>query len=194
MKNIYHNFSVVFVLGWIFLSACTTPPTDEMNKAQDAVIRAENDADAVNYAPNTLIHARDALVRMQNEADAKRYDAAKNFAAEAISSAEKAIADGKTGVERARAEATNLLNSLQGTIEETQSTVNAARDVPNLQVDFDSIFRDMDLARIVHDEAWLSLRAADYRDTITKGQTVRSLLSDINARINEAAQDTFRKQ
>jgi hypothetical protein len=191
MKKICKRLLIVIAFGF---AACTAPPTEEMNRAHDAVIRAENDADAVTYAGNTLIRARDALVRMQDEADAKRYEEAKKYAAEAISNAEKAIADGKSGAERAREEATAVLNSLQGLIAETLSAINSARDVPNLQTDFDSITRNMDLARMNNDEAWSSFRADNFSDAIAKGHTVRSTLAEINSRLNVAAQDTIRKQ
>jgi hypothetical protein len=52
----------------------------------------------------------------------------------------------------------------------------------------------MDKARGIYDEARQSLQAGNNPDAVAKGQTVRSLLSDINTRINEAAIATSRKQ
>ena len=193
MKKIFITFSVVFIIGMTFAS-CSTPPTEEMQRAQDAVIRAESDADAVVHSGNTLVRARDALDRMHSEAEAKRYDAAKNYDAEAISDAEKAIADGKTGAARASDEAANLINSLAGPLAETAAALNAARSVEGIQLDFDSLSRDMSLAQSTYDEAWQSFNADNYRDAIEKGQAVRSMLSDINAKITDAAIVTSRKQ
>ena len=184
---------LILVLALIF-AACARPPTEEMNRAHDAVIRAENDADTVAFAGNTLVRARDALVRMESEADAKRYDAAKNFAAEAVSAAERAVADGRAGALRARDEATNLINSLQGPLAETSSALNAARQVSNINLDFDALSEDLDSARRGYDDARQSLAANDYRDAINSGQNVRSLLAQINASINEATQAAARKQ
>ena len=193
MKMFKSIFPAIIVFGLI-LAACAMPPTEEMNRAQDAVIRAENDADAVKYAGNTLIRASDALTRMQSEADAKRYDAAKNYAAEAITNAERAIADGKTGAARAKDEATLLLNSLPGPLAETASALSAARQVKNINLDFEALSGDLDSARRTYGEAQQNLAANNYRDAIIKGQSVRSALSDINARISEAAVETSRKQ
>ncbi|MDR0497869.1 MAG: DUF4398 domain-containing protein [Treponema sp.] len=190
MKKI--SLGAVILLG-LALNACTAPPVDDMNRARDAVIRAENDADAVAYAPNTLVRARDALVRMESEADAKRYDAAKNFAAEAISNAEKAIADGKTGLERAREEASRLINSLRDLLAETSAAINAVRE-NNMQLDFNALSRDLDTARRTYDEALQSFQANNFLDAIDKAQTVRSLLSSINVRMTETAQAESRKQ
>jgi len=183
---------VILIIGLIF-SACARPPTEEMDKAKDAVIRAENDADAVTYAGNTLILARDALARMQSEADAKRYDAAKNYAAEAINAAEKAIADGKTGAVRARDEATNLVNSLSGSLAETSSSLDTARQQKNLNLNFDALSGDLESARRSYDRSRQSLAANNYKEAISDGQNARSLLAGINARLTEAAQATSRK-
>jgi len=193
MKKFTIIFAAIFVFGLIFV-ACAKPPTEEMNKAQDAVTRAENDANAVTYAGNTLIQARDALTRMQSEANAKRYDAAKNFAAEAVAAAEKAIADGKTGAARAKDEATNLVNSLSGSLDETSKALDAARNVKNLKLDVDSLSGDLDSARQTYDHARQNLAANNYKDAVTDGQNVRSALAAINAKLTEAAQATSRKQ
>ena len=193
MKKIIFTLKVVLILG-IALTACSTPPTEEMQRAQDAVIRAESDPEAVAYGGNALIRARDALTRMQSEADAKRYDTAKEFAAEAISNAERAITDGQTGATRARSEAENLLYSLADPLAETSSALSTARQVENLILDFSALSQDMDLARRIYDEAWQDLGNDNNQGAIDKGQNVRSMLSDINSKILDAAQTTSRKQ
>ena len=178
----------------MILTACSRPPAEDMNKAIDAVTMAENDADAVSYAGNTLIRARDALVRMQSEADAKRYDAAKNFAAEAVSLAEKAIADGKTGAARAREEAANLISGLAGPLSETANALDVAEQNGIPVQDLDALKDDMDSARRSYSDAQQSLANNNYPDSIAKSQNVRSLLSHVNGRLTEAAQAVSRKQ
>jgi len=180
---------LVFVL---ILAACATPPTEEMNRAHDAVIRARNDADAVAYAPNILIRAEDALARMQVEADAKRFDAARNFASEAISNAERAITEGRTGAGRARDEATRLMDSLTGPLAETERAVNASRGQP-LLVDFNLLRNEMDLTRRTYDDARRDIQTANYADAIARGQLVRSYLAAINSQLTGAAQAITRK-
>jgi hypothetical protein len=192
MKTIKRIFPALLALGLIL--ACAKPPVDEMNKASDAVTRAENDPDAVSYAGGALTRARDALSRMQSEAEAKRYDAAKNYAAEAVTNAEKAIADGKTGAARAREEAANLINSLSGPLGETADALNAARQVRNIKLDFDALSADMEAARSAYNSAQQSLQAGNYPSALSGGQNVRSLLAGVNARITEAAAAVSRKQ
>jgi vacuolar-type H+-ATPase subunit I/STV1 len=193
MKRIISTLTVVFIVVLV-LSDCASPPIEEMQRARDAVIRAESDADAVAYAGNFIIRARDALTRMQSEADSKRYDAAKEFAAEAILNAERAIAEGRSAKERSRSEAAALLDSIQNLLTETQNAINNARGIPNILLDFDALTQDMDQALMIYNEAWQSFQAGDYLDAVTKAQSVRALLSYINTRINEAAFDTSRKQ
>ena len=193
MKRIINTLAVVFVLVLAF-SACAAPPIEEMQKARDAVIRAENDADAVTYAGNLIIHARDALTRMQSELDSKRYDMAKEFAIEAINNAEKAIAEGQSAKERSKTEAGALLDSVQNTLAETSNAIDNARNVPNIQLDFDALAQETDGAHETYNDARQSFQDGDNPDAIAKGQAARDLLSDINTKVNEAAFDTSRKQ
>jgi hypothetical protein len=165
-----------------------------MNNAAAAVTRAENDADAVTYAGNVLVRARDTLTRMQIEADAKRYDAARALAAEAISAADKAIADGRAGAERARSEASNLVSGLRAPLAETESAINAAREVKNIKLDFDALGRDFEGARNAAGEAERALLAANYQNAREKALAVRSTLGDINMQISDATRAASRKQ
>ena len=192
MKKLYLIISAILIFMWVF-AACATPPVDDMNRAQDAVLRAENDANAVNYASHTLLQARDALARMQAEADSRRYDAARALATEAINHAERAIADGRAGAARAREEAENVIRNLDELMAQTATAISNARRVP-LQVDFDAISREMDLAERALDETRQSFAAGNYRDVVSRGQIIRSILSDINSRLVEAVQATSRKQ
>ena len=176
---------VVFVLALI-LAACATPPLEDMNKAHDAVIRAESDTDAVTFAPTILIRARDALTRMQAEADAKRYDEAKNFADEAINSAERAIAEGRAGASRAKQEALNLISSLTDPLEETSNAVNVANGIKDIPLDFDALTAELDLAQRTFDDANQNIEDNNYPEAIAQGQTARSIISGINNQLTEA--------
>jgi len=193
MKKINIALLIVCILAFV-ISACAKPPTEEMNRAEDAVTRAENDADAVAFAPNTLVRARDALIKMNTEADAKRYDSAKNYAAEAISNAERAVTEGRAGAVRARDEAANIINSVGNLLSETTNALNTAKQVPNLQLDFDALSWDLDAARRLYDDARQNLQANNTREAIARAENARSILSGINAKITDAAQAASRKQ
>ena len=192
MKKHSLLFALLLVFGLV-MAACARPPIQHMNMAHDAVIRAESDANAVNYASGLLVRARDTLTRMQNEADARRFDTASSFADEAISLAERAIAEGRAGALRARDEAANLINNLTVPLAETTNALNAARHTNNLNLDFGALSEDLYAARQSYDDARRSYAANDYIDALAHGHNARSLLLEINADLNQAAQLALRK-
>jgi phage-related protein len=165
-----------------------------MDNAAAVLTRAENDPDAVAYGSPSIIRARDALANMKSEAAAKRYDAAKTYAQEVINAAERAIADGKAGAQRARDEASNLLTGVRASLGETQKNIDAAKGVKNIQLDFDSINGDFSTAETQTDQAQTALNGADYPDSISKSQSARSLLGNINTKITQASIATSRKK
>jgi phage-related protein len=178
----------------VLISACAKPPTAEMDEAVAALTRAENDPDAVSYGSASIIRARDALANMRNEAAAKKYDSAKTYAQEAINAAERAIADGKSGAQRARDEANNLLNGVRTTLTETEKNIDAARGVRNIQLDFGSLSGDFNTAKTQADQAQTALSGSDYRGSIERSQSARSILGNINNRITQASISTSRKK
>jgi hypothetical protein len=192
MKKLVCVILGVLIIGTLL--ACKTPPTEDMNKAIDAVTRAENDADAVTYAGNTLVRARDALTQMQAEADSKRYDSAKNYADEAIAAAEKALTDGKAGAARAREEAAALLTGIKSEIVQTEGEITAAKQVQGIQLDFNALDQDLVSAKDATGASQRSFDASNYRDAITKAQPVRPILSGIRTRISDAAIATSKKK
>jgi hypothetical protein len=178
----------------LLFAGCAKPPRAEMEAAEAAVTRAENDADAVTYAEGSLVKARDALSRMREEAAAKRYDAARTYAAEASAAAEKALTDGKTGAALTREEATKLIAGLREQIPGTERNLRQAESAGNLDLDFDSLSRDFESARRDAAGAELSLAEENYPDALQKGRSVRSALGDIDARIAGAASMVSRKK
>jgi hypothetical protein len=165
-----------------------------MDNAIAAVTRAENDPDAVSYGGSSIIRAREALSNMQTEAGAKRYDGAKTYAQEAINAADRAIADGKTGAQRARDEAATLLTGVRNSLGETEKNIETAKGVKNIQVDFDAVGQDFNSAKDLTDQAQTALSQADYPNSINKCQSARSILGDINTTLSQAAISTSRKK
>jgi hypothetical protein len=165
-----------------------------MDAAAEAVIRAENDGDAITYAPNALVRAKDALERMQSEADSKRYDAAKTYAAEAVSAAERALSEGKAGAQRARQEAAGILDGLAAPLAETEKALDNASRTQGLNLDIPALRGELDRARDAAAEARKDLDAGAYRDASAKGQGARSSLSGINGQIADAVQAASRKK
>ena len=174
-------FCVILAL----VAGCAKPPLAEMESAREAVFRAENDANAAQFAASSLARARDALRLMESEADSKRYDAAKTHAMEAIAASEKAIADGQTASVRARDEAASLVSGLRPEIEDTSRNVNGAR-YSQLDLDYDELDSGISKAYDVTDSAENDQAQGRYQDAIDKAMEVRSDLSGINQRVSGA--------
>ena len=185
---------IVLLAVFLILLSCARPPTEEMNRAIEALNLAENDVNAVLYAPNYLSRAREALVRMQEEADSKRFESAKVYAVEVITNAERAVNEGSNAVGRGRDEALNILNNLRVSMSETETNLDTAKQIPNLQLDFNSLDGLFDTAKGTYQNAQQSFSNNNYPDAVTKGQTVRSILSDINTSISGAAVATSQKK
>ena len=181
VKHFFFLFIVLF-----FILGCAHPPEEEMQNAREAVFRAENDTNAALYASGTLSRARDTLNRMEAEADAKRYDAASTLAAEAISLAERAIAEGSTGADRARLEAASAVENLKPEIEETSININSAR-YSLMDLDYNALDRSIVNAYNTADQAEIDFTSGRYQDALDKARNIRMDLAAINQMVANAS-------
>jgi len=186
LRQIYAA-ALVAALTAAVVTGCAKPPVAEMDSAREAVFAAENDADAAQYGTVSLERARTAIRNMEDAANSKRYDAAKTFAEEAISAAEKAKTDGKAAAARVREEAASNLSSLRSEIEETSVNVNAAR-YNQLALDYNDLDKGIKNAYVSYDQAESSMSAGMYKDALDKALSVRAELADINQKITNAVQ------
>ena len=184
-----HKLSIFVCTALVFgmlAAACAKPPTEEINRANEAVTRAENDTDAVAYAGSTLARARDSLAKANSESASKRYDAARTHAADAIAAAERAISEGRTGALRAREEASSLVTGLTTLVEETGQRLATARRA-RLPLDFSLLDINFNRARDEANRAQEAFYGNRYQDAISLGRTARSELTDINQMLTNAA-------
>jgi hypothetical protein len=130
---------------------------------------------------------------MQAEADSKRYDAAKTYAAEAITAAEKAIADGRAAAARAREDAAALIAGLKPAIAETEQGIDAAQ-AAQLPLDFAALNQDLEAVRLSADQAEVALAGDQYQDALDKGRNARAGLNDIDQQLSSAVIVTSRKK
>lgn len=181
------KFKYVFIVCAVFtlVVACAKPPIAEMDSAREAVFRAENDADAVIYGSSSLARAQAALKRMQSEADSKRYDAARTNAEEAVTAAEKAIADGKAGAVRARSESSSLLTGLIQEIDEASRNVSGAR-YSQLNLDYNALEKALTGAYSAADRAEAANAEGRHQDALNIAMEIRSELFRINQLISNA--------
>jgi hypothetical protein len=192
-KQIIHIITALTMLGLIVsLGGCAKPPTEEMAAANEALIRAENDPDAVTFGETSLNRARDAVFKMKQEADAKRYDAAKSYAAEAVAAAEKAIGDGRAAAQRAREEAAALIAGVKNSLAETEGLLSNAKQ-NGIGLDYEALNRDIEDVRKAVAQAE-AVAASRPREAIEKGQAARAALSDIRNRISQGVRKTSSKK
>ena len=178
----------------LLLGACAKPPTDEVDAANLSLARAEADADAREYAPDSLSDARSLVVRMETELEAKRYDAAKTLALEAAEAARKAIDDGASGKTRARSEAISLISSAKTSLGEVQQSLRAAKRVRGLSLDVNATEGDINVATQTITAADDDLSKTDFKAASSKAQSARSMLSGITQRVSAAVQKATRRK
>lgn len=183
---------VICILAVLVLN-CAKPPIEEMDSAREAVLRAENDKEASQYAGNSLAKARDALKKMEDEANSKRYDAARTYAAEAFAAAEKAIADGKTGAARAREQAASMLDGLAPAIDEAEHNLNAA-GAAGIDLDYQQLNIELDGARRNLDLAEADSEMGRYQDAVDRGRDARVSVGGVNQQISNASTAVSRKK
>jgi hypothetical protein len=193
-KNMVIRVILLFSALAFILAACAKPPTAEIEAAEAAVTKAENDPDAAAYAESSLARARNALSRARTEMNAKRYDSAKSYAAEAVSAAEKAISDGRAAASRGREEAGSLLAQVKQLLAETDTALENARKVPRVPLDFPALTGGIDSARNDISQAEAANNANRPRESLEKSRSARSTLGDIRNKINEGIRETNRKK
>jgi len=193
MKLIQKSLICVLLVSLALMTGCTKPPTEDMNKAEEAVARAENDPDAVNYAGNLVTRAKDALAMMREEADAKRYDAAINHANDAIALAERAVNEGRVEAMRTRDQAISALSGLRPQLLETERRIENAKSA-KLPLDYDTIDRELNTVQRGYDQAQSAISGNRYQEALFLSNNVRAGLNSINQKLGTKAMEVSRKK
>jgi len=193
MKFIQKSLICVFIFSLVLLTGCTKPPTEEMNNAEEAVARAENDPDAVNFAGNLIQRAKDSLALMHEEADVKRYDSAINYANDAIALAERAINEGRGEAWQKKQQATAALSEVRPQLLETEKRIENAK-AANLPLDYGTIDGDFNSAKRTYDQAQSAMSGNRYQEAIFLSNNVRSSLAGINQKLGVKAMEVSRNK
>jgi hypothetical protein len=175
-------------------SGCAKPPVEEMEAAREAVTRAENNANAVNYAGDGVRRAQSALQRMTDEANAKRYDAAKSAAAEAVAAAEKAIIDGQVASAKAADDASGLIVTAKTEIQAAEQALDAAWKGGVKNVNFTSLNSAAGDAWKSVEQAEMSLAQGRARDAVNEAEQARQSAALISLALSEGVRAGSRKQ
>jgi HEPN domain-containing protein len=193
MRYFQKSLICVLFVSLALVTGCSREPTEEINNAEEAVARAKNDPDAVNYAGNLITQAEESLELMYDEVDAKNYDAAIDHANNAIAYAERAINEGSGQAWQKRNEATAVMGSVGALLLETEQRIETAK-AANLPLDFNSIDSDFYSARRTFDQARSAMSGNRYQEAIFLSNNVRSDLNSINQKLGNTAMSVSRKK
>ncbi|AEJ20586.1 DUF4398 domain-containing protein [Gracilinema caldarium] len=194
MKRNSMYLTGIALVSLVVLFSCAKPPTAEMDAATAAVAKAQSDPNVTLYAPESLKRATDSLTKMKAEADAKRYDTAKALAQETIKLADQAIADGSTGLERAKDEAAGLIASCKSLVLEVTNTLNGAKKVARVKLNVTDITKQFNNAKATLASAEKDQGDGNFKGAIDKGKSARTTLSDILSTISGAVQAASKKK
>jgi hypothetical protein len=175
MKYLKVLLPMVLVLA---IGACAKPPQADIDAAKAAVAAAEQNADIVAYAPETLKTAQDKLAQMNTELSAKHYDKVKTLALDAKATAETAAKDAATGKEKAQADATALIDALKKALPTADKKLAAAKKVKGVKADFAALAKQLKEAKAAVADAEKDLAAGDFATALQKASAVQTQLSD----------------
>ena len=194
MKN--KLISGVFALSMVLLLiiACAKPPTEEIEAAESALARAEADADAREYAPESLVRAQNLVDRMRAAVDAEDYDLARNLAQDAVAAAGKAITDGAAAKETARNNASAAISGAKSLFTEVENSLSGAKNVSGISLDISAIEKDISAAAQIISAAENDFANADYATAQSKAKDAQSALADIQRYIADAVQKVTRRK
>ena len=186
--------ALVFVGFLIALSSCAKAPTEEIEAAKAALARAESNADAREYAPDSIARAKSLVERMDAAVEEKEYESAKNLALEAVSAAEKVIEDGASAKEKARNDAAAAISSAKDLLSEVETSLTAAGKVRGIALDVSATEQELGSAAQEITSAESDFAKEAFTSAQTRAQNARSSLADIQRRIAGAVQAATRRK
>jgi len=168
------------------LAACAKPPQADIDAAKAAVTAAAQNVDIVVYAADTLKSAQDKLAQMQRELDEKHFDKVKNLALEAKAAAEAAANDAARGKEKAQADSTTLIESLEKALPEAAQKLASARKIKGLKLSFGTFAKQLDEAKATLAHAQKDLDAGNFASALQKATAIQSQIADGEKMIADA--------
>ena len=155
------------------LGACAKSPQADIDAAKAAVASAAQDADIATYAAEALKTAQDRLVQMQTELDAKHYDKAKSLALQAKAAAETAANDAAKGKEKAQADASNLIDTLNKSLPEAAQKLAAAKRIKGLKLNLGTFAKQLSDAKAALADAQKDLDAGNFAAALQRATVIQ---------------------
>jgi len=186
---------VLMIAGMLLVfTGCSGPPTEEIEAAESALERAEEDPDVRRYAQESLVRARNLVDRMRAAAGDEEYDSARSLAEEAVAAAEKAIDDAAAAKEQAEDDASSAISAAKTLLGEVERSLLAARGVRGILLDVSATQEDVDEAEQTISAAENDFADAAYAEALSKAREARAALADIQSKIADLVQAATRRK
>lgn len=192
MRKMIGSLSVL-VLGLVLVAGCAKPPTVDIEAARSSIQEARS-AGAGEYSPQSLSAAEDQLaaldaeLKVQEEKFAlfRKYDQAKTMAAGAQAAGKKAAEDAAAAKERARQEATQLLEENKVALEETREMMKKAPRGKGSMMDMAAMTADLDGVAASLTEIEGILASGRFLEAKTKAEAARATIEQVRGEITMA--------
>ena len=176
------------------LSACSKPPTVEM-EAADAAMAAAVSAGAEEYASASMASARDLQAELTAElgiqadksALTRSYDHATDLAIQLKAAADQTATEAASTKEQVRQEPTALLAEVKLALTEVQGMLATAPRGKGSATDLAAFQADLDSAAVTLAEGETAIAEGRYLDAKTKVLAVQSSTQSVKSAIETAA-------
>ncbi len=184
----------VALLVAALLVGCAKPPQAEIDAAKNALSTAAASEDVKTYAPESLSSAREAAsaleaeVTIQDEKFAltRKYDRAKQLAADAQAAAQRAVADAQAAKERARNEASQLIADVRQAVADVKGMLDSMPKGKGTAADIAAIRSDVDGAESALTMADSTFAEGDFLDAKAQAEAVMATAQRTRADIEQA--------
>jgi hypothetical protein len=173
---------------------CAKPPQAEIDSAKQALSTASASQDVKTYAPESLASAREAASAMEAEltvqeekfALTRKYDKAKQLAADAKTAADRAVSDAASAKERARNEASQLIASVRQALTDVRGMLDSMPKGKGTAADIAAIRADVDGAESQLMQADSTFASGDFLDAKAQAEAVMATVQRTKADIEQA--------
>ena len=122
--------AIVAVFSFVVFTGCAKPPTEEMAKAEKAIMDAVQ-KEAPTYVPELMKKAEDALKKAKDLVVAKKYKEALPVVVEAETLAKKAAAGVAEAKAKMKKDAEPVVQEIEGTIGEVKTGIEGLANTKN---------------------------------------------------------------
>lgn len=192
MRKMKVALPLVLVLGLVMVG-CAKPPEADINAAKSS-LDAARQAEAGDYASDSLKAAEDAQAQLDNELKAQEqkfslfrsYKHASELAADVKTKADKAAEDARTAKQKAKDEASTLIAEAKTAVEESKGMLDKAPKGKGTQADLEQMKADLATAESSLAEADTAFNAEHYLEAKSKADAAKTTAANVKTAVEQA--------